>query len=228
MASLTFSPLTDCRTDMPAKPVDQSRKRLAIRRWIGRAFFLFGVIFLFWISNGYRTQGVPKETLQNSRSVVVLNRAESIEFSPVEPLHKSGLIFFCGSGVAAEAYAPLLRPLAEDGHRVVIIRLPYRFAPFESHREIAVDRAREIIRNDRETERWVIAGHSLGGALACRLIGPNSPSTIAVALIGTTHPNRNDFSGIKVPITKVYGTYDGIALRDRIMANKHLLSPETR
>ena len=75
---------------------------------------------------------------------------------------------------------------------------------------------------------WVIAGHSLGGALACRLIGPDCPQIAAVALVGTTHPNRNDLSAIKIPVTKIYGTQDGIALPDRIVANKHLLPPDTR
>ena len=53
----------------------------------------------------------------------------TLEFLPAASGGAVGLIFFCGSGGSASAYAPLLRPIADAGYPIVIVKLPYRFAP---------------------------------------------------------------------------------------------------
>jgi pimeloyl-ACP methyl ester carboxylesterase len=49
-----------------------------------------------------------------------------------------------------------------------------------------------------------------------------------MVLIGTTHPKESDLSSLTMPVTKVYGSKDGVAPVDRVMANKRLLPPHTR
>lgn len=49
-----------------------------------------------------------------------------------------------------------------------------------------------------------------------------------MVLIGTTHPKENDLSSLSIPVTKVYGSNDGVAPPDRMFANKRLLPPNTR
>jgi hypothetical protein len=64
-----------------------------------------------------------------------------------------------------------------------------------------------------ELARWVVAGHSLGGALS-------------FVLIGTTHPREHDLSKLDASMIKIYSTSDGVAPVDGVMANRRLL-PET-
>jgi pimeloyl-ACP methyl ester carboxylesterase len=140
----------------------------------------------------------------------------------------AALIFICGSGIHPHAYAPLLRPIAESGYWVFIVKLPYRFAPLASHKDEVLDRARNLIAAHAKMAHWAVAGHSLGGALAARLAQADHELTASFVLIGTTHPKDEDLSRLEARFTKVYATSDGIAPVDRVMATKSLLPENTK
>jgi pimeloyl-ACP methyl ester carboxylesterase len=197
-------------------------------RWIRWGFLLWAVFSTLWLANSMRTRGVDAALLQSDAAVTVEDNATSLDFAPSASTNGTALIFICGSGVAAQAYAPLLRPIAEAGYAVFIIKLPCRFAPFESHKQEAMDRARSVIAAHPHISHWVMSGHSLGGALACRLVKSDPKAFAALVLIGTTHPKRDDLSSIAMPVTKVYGSNDGVAPPDRMFSNKRLLPKDTR
>jgi pimeloyl-ACP methyl ester carboxylesterase len=197
------------------------------RRWLRLAFILWALIAMSWLANSMRTRGVDQAMLNSSASITVLDDASALAFLPVSSGGKAALIFICGSGVAAEAYAPLLRPIAEAGHAVFVIKLPYRFAPLESHKLAALARVRDVIAGHPQPS-WVIAGHSLGGALTARMLLSDAKALSAAVLIGTTHPKEDDLSQVPMPLTKVYASNDGIAPRERVLANRALLPRHTR
>jgi pimeloyl-ACP methyl ester carboxylesterase len=179
------------------------------------------------MANSIRTRGVDERTLASTAAVSVGDTPAALTFIPATA-KTTGLIFICGSGIAAQAYAPLLRPIAEAGYPVFVIKLPYRFAPLESHRLTALRRAREVIATQRGISRWVVSGHSLGGALAARFAQSDTPALSGMVLIGTTHPKDQDLSALHIPVTKVYGSNDGVAPRDRVLSNGKLLPPGTK
>lgn len=119
-----------------------SRQPSALRRWLRRGFIVWAVVAMSWLANSVRTRGVDAATLRDSAAVSVVDQAMTLVFLPGLSNGKTALIFICGSGISAEAYAPLLRPVAEAGYPVFVIKLPYRFAPLESNKQAAVDRAR--------------------------------------------------------------------------------------
>jgi hypothetical protein len=209
-------------TSVPTKP-----RRSAFRRWLHIAFGVWAIGSTLWLANSVRTRGVDDRLLQNSDRVSVVDGDTTLEFVPAAPDGGAGLIFFCGSGVAARAYAPLLRPIADAGFRVVTVRLPYRFAPLEPHKLEAIERARAAMR-DAPERRWVVAGHSLGGALAARMAESDPGRVSALALVGTTHPKNRDLSRLRVPVTKIYGTNDGVAPAQKVLANRGLLPAHTK
>jgi pimeloyl-ACP methyl ester carboxylesterase len=197
-------------------------------RWVRRGFLLWAVFSTLWLANSMRTRGVDAALLRSDAGVTVVNGATTLALLPVASTNKMALIFICGSGVAAEAYAPLLRPIADAGHPVFVVKLPYRFAPLESHKQAAVDRALSVIATPTPIPAWVIAGHSLGGALACRVARSDPKAFSGRVLVGTTHPKQDDLSSLPMPVTKVYGSKDGVAPPDRMCANRRLLPKETR
>lgn len=203
-------------------------KRGPVRRWIRRGFLAWAVVSTLWLLNSYRTQGVDEAFLVSDAHVSVRRSQDSLAFLPVPAAASSGLVFIVGAGVAPEAYAPLLRPIAAKGHPVIVVALPFRIAPLEQHKTAAVGRALAIIENEKSAESWVIAGHSLGGALVCRIAG-DAPSRVkAMVLIGTSHPKRIDLSHARIPITKVFASNDGIATVEMIRSTRNLLPTDTR
>jgi pimeloyl-ACP methyl ester carboxylesterase len=204
------------------------KRRRPAMRWIRWGFLFWAVFSTLWLANSVRTRGVDTALLQSDAEVTVEDDETTLNFVPVASTNRTALIFICGSGVAAHAYAPLLRPIAQAGYAVFVVKLPYRFAPFESHKEEAVERARNLMDAHPQISNWVISGHSLGGALACRLVRSDPKAFAALVLVGTTHPKLDDLSSLAMPVTKVYGSNDGVAPPDRMFSNRRLLPNDTR
>jgi len=204
------------------------RRPTTIRAWVRRAFLLWAVVSTLWLADSYRTRGVDQRLLQSSPTTTVVDGPATLAFLPAAPESKAALIFLCGGGVSARAYAPLLRPIAETGYPVFIVKLPYRFAPFASHKRTAVERALTVIETHPQIGAWVVSGHSLGGALAC-VVAQSAPTAIsAMVLIGTTHPKHDDLSALRMSVTKIYASNDGVAPEERTLSNSDLLPDHTR
>ncbi len=189
---------------------------------------IWGIGSTAWLLNSFRTRGVEPTLLESNAQVSVRDTAEHLAFLPTAAGRGAGLVFITGGGVAAEAYAPLLRPIAERGHPVFVIRLPWRLAPLESHKRTALSRAVDVLEDDSAASRWVIAGHSLGAALATRLAGRNPPGVIEMVLVGTTHPKEMNLRSLPFAATKVFASNDGVAPVAAVEANRHLLPDDTR
>lgn len=199
-------------------------KAKKVIRWL---FLSWAIVSTAWMANSFRTQNVPESVLKASPKVGVIETDEFLEFSPSHP-RATALMFICGSGVEADAYAPLLRPIADDGYTVTIVKLPFRFAPLESHKQGALERVRKAIGSHSSNLQWVVSGHSLGAALACRVAQSADSHVKAMVLLGTTHPKEDDLSRLAIHVTKVVATNDGVAPMAKVEANKSLLPPSTK
>ena len=196
------------------------RKR--IHRWVRIAFIAWAVFSTSWLANTMRTRGVTDDLLRSTPTLTVVDGPEMLELRPAKT-SGTALVFICGSGVAARAYLPLLRPVAEAGYPVFVIKLPWRFAPLQSHKSSALRRAHAAIASHREISRWVVAGHSLGAALTTRIVAGDPGAVDAIVLIGTTHPKEMNLSKLTIKVTKVYASNEGVAPPERVLANRHLL-----
>lgn len=93
--------------------------RSRLHRWIRRGFIVWAVVSTSWLLNSFRTQGVAAALLSSDGRVTVERSGETLTFRPTSAVRRSGLVFIVGGGVSAEAYAPLLRPLTDDGHPTI-------------------------------------------------------------------------------------------------------------
>ncbi len=80
------------------------------------------------LSVGVQADGVADRLLASDGRVVVRTETDGLAFTPVRPAGAAGLIFVAGAMVEPQAYAPLLRSVAEAGFRVELVELPYRCA----------------------------------------------------------------------------------------------------
>lgn len=117
--------------------------------------------------------------------------------------------------------------LVDDGARLRLVPADPRGAALVFLCGAGVARGAEALA-DTDRAPVVVAGHSRGAALACRVVDEHPGAADGLALLGTTHPRRHDLSGLAMPVTKVIGTRDGVAPPSRSRANRPRLPPHTR
>ena len=142
-----------------------------------------------------------------------------LAFTPAEP-SETGFIFYPGGRVEPEAYAPPLRAIAEDGYTTVVPSMPFGLAV------LAPDTADDIIEAYPQVERWVIGGHSLGGAMAAQYA--EGHEIIDGLVLWAAYPSDGvDLSAAAIEATSIYATEDGLTSLDEIEASRAQLPPDT-
>lgn len=184
-----------------------SRLRKRIR--IALAVFWLGVTA--WMFLNMQARGVDSSVFESTPQVSVSSSSSALTFTPVTDAAAAALLFYPGALADPKAYAPMARAVAEAGFEVIIVKLPFRLAPLERHREDLAERTRALIRADEKQRAWVLGGHSRGGALAAKLVRNLEPVVSGLLLLGTSHPREDDLSALDIDVTKVYGSEDGLA-----------------
>jgi hypothetical protein len=198
------------------------RKRL----WVGTLIGIIVVIFLgiggfiLWASNAAETMPEAMASLETDEQVQVSLDAW-ITFTPLAKEPSTGLIFYPGGLVQAEAYAPAARAIAEAGYLVVITPMPLNLAVLDP------SAGADVIEAHPEINNWAIGGHSLGGSMAASYANQNPELITGLALWASYPAGSSDLSGLPIVVTSIYGTLDGVAVPEDVLAAKPLLPENT-
>jgi pimeloyl-ACP methyl ester carboxylesterase len=149
---------------------------------------------------------------QTSEGAVVENRDAFLLITPdgaTTDTAEHGIVFYPGGLVEPEAYVSLLAPLAAEGVPVAVLRVPFDLAVF------GVRRAEEVLDNDAAAlaRQWVLAGHSLGGAMAARYLNRHAEDRdIAGIILLASYPADNDsLATTEYPVLSIWAENDGLA-----------------
>ncbi len=143
-------------------------------------------------------------------------------FTPSGGDPTTGLIFYPGGLVDARAYAPAARQVADAGYLVVIVPMPLKLAFLDA------ERASEVMQAFPAVQRWVIGGHSLGGAMAAQYAFRH-PEQIAGLVLWAAYPADNtSLADRTLPVVSISGALDGLATPAKIEASHALLPANTR
>ena len=133
-------------------------------------------------------------------------------------VERLGVVFYPGGRVAPDAYLPSAARIATRANVTVIVpEMRVNLAVFSQ------GRADAVLAGESEVERWVVGGHSLGGAMACRYAGANNGTVDGLLLVGAycDRPIRG------MPALSVVGTRDAVRNRERFAETESNL-PEPR
>lgn len=207
-------------TRRSAAPRERTPRRWLV--WTGRvlaALVVVGLVGALWWLRPIGATGVALDALHSGDGVVVTQSATRIELRPTGEVDPTGLIFYPGAKVDARAYAAILRPIAEAGHLVVIVKMPYGVALLD------VNAASSVIDAEPEVDQWVVAGHSLGGTAAARYASDH-PDEIAGLVLWASYP-ADDLSGDDLAVLSVSGTEDGLTTPADVEDSRADLPPDT-
>ena len=187
----------------------QNRKPSLIRKvLIGLAVVIvIAAGAFFWYANDYYKATVDAiEALQSDGSVTITETDDAITFAPNGEDPEKGIIFYPGGKVESEAYAPLLRSLAEADLLVVVAKMPFHLAVFDA------DAAEAIMAQENEVEDWYLAGHSLGGVMASSFAADQSDEVVGLIFLAS-YP-AGDLTDAPFPVLSIYGSEDEVLSRE--------------
>ena len=127
-------------------------------------------------------------------------------FVPQEDI-VGGLIFYPGGLVDHRAYAPLMQALKERGVLSLLCEMPLDLAVLDMN---AADGMQALY---PDVNRWMIGGHSLGGAMAASYLAEHANEYEGLVLLGAY--STADLSRTNISVLSVYGTQDGVLNRQK-------------
>ena len=132
---------------------------------------------------------------------------------------KAQFIFYPGAKVEPQAYALLAQRLAEQNIQVDLVDFPLDLAITKS--SIAED----IIDESLPT---VIAGHSLGGAMAARFLKKNWKQVDGLVLLASYSLDSYGLQHTTLPVLSIYAELDLIATVEEILDKQAYLPANTQ
>jgi len=185
------------------KPENEGRLWLSVP---GSVVLIVAAIGAFLLAP-FSATDVALDAMASSSDVTVVVSGSSITFEPVGDSSDVGLVFQPGARVDARAYAHILRPLAEAGHRVVIVKQPLGIAFF------ATGFAASWAEQHPDTE-WAVGGHSLGGVVAA--LNVEDDQDLNRLVLWASFPPSDISSVAGLTAVSVSGTNDGLSTPEDI------------
>ena len=170
----------------------------AVFRWLAVSLAVGLAAVTFWLAP-HPADPVPVAAAQTSATGILLQ--------PADP-KPTGVAFIPGALVDPRAYQSLFAPIVAAGYPVYIAKPAFGIA-FTVPDLIASAQSA-----DPGVEQWVVAGHSLGGAVA----SDQTDGAAGLILLGS-YP-INDISDAGVPVLSVSGSNDGLTTPEDVLASR--------
>ena len=184
---------------------------------------LAGIAALWWLTPFVAVQPALA-AMESDAAVTVDEYPTQIVMTPTKAVAATAVFFQPGARVDARAYAAVLRPLAEAGHRVVISKQPFGIAFFNITAFSSVQAAYPDVTD------WVVGGHSLGGTVACidaDSHDSDAKSPVRGLLLYASYPASDMSTSLTAAVLSISGSDDGLATPAKIDAAKPLLPKDT-
>ncbi len=180
------------------------KKSLKIVLLLIPALLIIAILgFVAWASTPLGPGQTALDTLNPGTTVTIETSSDWIAFRPVNQAAAAGFIFYPGGRVDYRSYAPLLQPLADQGYLVILLRMPLSLAVFSPAK------ADQVLTAFPQIDKWVIGGHSLGGAMAANYVYNNPGKLKGLVLWASFPADSNSLAAADLAVLSVYGSEDG-------------------
>ncbi|TKB45338.1 alpha/beta hydrolase [Thalassotalea mangrovi] len=145
------------------------------------------------------------DAMKDNNKVNVNDRWNYIRFRPQSGIATKGVcfVFYPGGLISPYAYAPYGQKITEQGYLSFILKVPVGLAVLEPN---AANDAKWDYYARQSCSSYVIAGHSLGGAMAAQYVAGNPQD--GLVLLGAYPDESEDLTHVTAPVASVYGSND--------------------
>ena len=199
---------------MTGTSTKEAPKKRRLGLWIFLSLLLILVIgTAVYAGDYYHAEASAGEILSKGvPGVTVVQKNGRIDFIPDAP--QAGLIFYPGGKVEYTAYVPLMARLSQEGI-ICVLNLAV----------LNVNAAAGIPETYPQIEDWILAGHSLGGAMAASYLSKHAEDFDALVLLAAYSTADLKESGLDV--LSIYGSEDGVLKRGKYDGYKKNLPADT-
>lgn len=195
-------------------------------KWTAVSVFVMLILlvggFVGWANNTPEPMAEAVAALESDTAVTVTVTEEGwFTFAPTGKETSTGLIFYPGGRVDARSYAPTARTLAEQGYFVTIVPMPLNLAFFDA------DAATDVMAAYPQIEQWVLAGHSLGGAMAAQFTHDHLADVAGLVLLAAYPTAGSSLADAALPVLSVFASEDGLATAVDMAESQAYLPPQT-
>jgi hypothetical protein len=167
--------------------------------------------FTYYVSDISHADDTALAVLSSNGSYTVMDTSNYITFTPTSNKSSTGIIFYPGAKIQPEAYSVIASKLATNGYTTIIVKMPFNLAIFGENK------ASDVIAEHKEINKWVMAGHSLGGVFASDY-AVNHQDKINGMIYLAAYPNTNA-SNATFKALSIRGSLDGLATSKEISDN---------
>ena len=169
-------------------------------KWMIAVCALFVTVIVAGAALGYDASPDALAAMQES-----VHNGHAQVFEPEDI--QAGLVFYPGGLVDYAAYAPLMQALSDRGILCLLTEMPLDLAVLDMN---AADGLQALY---PQVDRWLIGGHSLGGAMAASYVSKHADAYDGLVLLGAY--STADLSGTDISVLSIYGTEDGVLNREK-------------
>ncbi len=181
-----------------------------------KTYFLSILCYLFFQTS---CSYLPEEIAINE-SILINENRDYIEITPEgETYSETALLFYPGGLVDPHAYIEMLTQFAtnDEGHKVIIAKMPANLAV------LAANKGAKLSEEFTGINRWIVAGHSLGGAMACTLV-ENNPDTFDGLILMAAYPaSSTDLTDWNGSVLSLFASNDNFTTQEEIDDSKERL-----
>lgn len=223
-----YDAYVDDDSDVPRRRTsDQLRRRARVRIALGVPALIICAILTLGLAldRPHAAEPVALAAMRSADGIQVSDRLSWYEMKKVRKDDKGkkvsptvGLVFFPGAKVDPRAYASILRPLAEAGYLVAVVKPPFNLAvPNSAQPDL-------IVQSHPEIRYWAVGGHSLGGVAASSFADSHP---VVGLLLYASYP-RSELVRNDLITTSIYGSADGLISPGDIAEGKPNLPEATK